>query len=281
MAQLDMQRLIKGYNEAKAKQGLAAGFVRLQSAPADNRLRLVTFTNDDTGHEELYVQYRSHFLSDVSVACLKSFGEKSCPVCDYANELRKRQMGTIAKKMAARTRYYFNVLQDGEIRILEVGTSVWDQIMAFFADEEYGNIADLKNGHDIKIKKEGSGINTEYTVMASPTATPCGKLPDKPKDLNKFVLRKEADELEEILYSKFERLDPEAGATEAEPAGEETTTEEDFTAAAPTHGAREKKPMSKEEQDDWADKTFGKKGGSAKPSPAKPAKPSPAKPGKR
>lgn len=285
---LDMSRLIARYNEAKAKQATAAGFVRLQTG--ENRMRLVTFTNEKSGAEELYVEYQSHFLQDISVACLKSFGEKSCPVCDYVAQLRKRDMSAVAKKIAAKTRYYFNVISDGEVKVLEVGRQIWDQIMAFFADAEYGNIADLRTGCDIKIKKDGSGINTEYAVMASRTATAV-KLPGEPKDLTKLVVRKDVEELESLLYSKFERLDDEVPfstneATEEyeeklarDGAGKASDSEDEFASPSPIHGKQEKAAPSREDQAKWADKQFGPKSG--KPSPAKSGKPSPAKPGKR
>ncbi len=286
---IDMARLIAGYNEAKAKQATAAGFVRLQDG--ENLVRLTTFTNEETGKGELYVQYTSHFLTDQSVACLKMFGEPNCPVCDYIAQLKKRDMGAVAKKIAPKQRFYFNVLAGGEMKVLEVGRQIWDQIMAFFADAEYGNIADTETGCNIKINKSGSGLTTEYKVMASrnPSAV---KLPGDPKDLNQLVVRHDAEELEEILYARFERLEdgappPASEGRAGKPApvereAPEQGAEDDFAPPPEKEAPRGKQP-TRAEQEDWAKETFGPGKGKAKPVPApsKGGKPSPARPGKR
>jgi len=237
----------------------------------------------------LYVQYTSHFLVDTSVACLKMFGEPNCPVCDYIAELKKRDLSAVAKKMAPKQRFYFNVLVKGEMKVLEVGRQIWDQIMAFFADPEYGNIADTESGCDIKITRSGSGLTTEYSVLCARNASKV-VLPEEPKDLNKLVVRLSPEAMEEVLYSKYERLDDavpfsvndaeEAHARGASAAHASDASEGDDFAPPPaqTGPQPEKKPMTKAEQASWADDTFGK---GKKPTPAKPAKPTPAKPGKR
>ena len=63
-------------------------------------------------------------------------------------------------------RYQIQVIDraDGKIKVLEQGTTVFNAIKAYAIDPEYGD----PSKYDIKIKKEGSGRDTKYSVVASP-----------------------------------------------------------------------------------------------------------------
>ena len=57
---------------------------------------------------------------------------------------------------------------DGEVKILEGGNAIFNQIKTYAMDPDYG---DPRN-YDIKITKNGSGRDTRYTVVPSPKQFP-------------------------------------------------------------------------------------------------------------
>lgn len=57
---------------------------------------------------------------------------------------------------------------DNEVRLLEVGPSVFKQIAAVQIDDEYPNIDEI----NLKITRTGEKLKTEYTVMPTPTKSP-------------------------------------------------------------------------------------------------------------
>lgn len=198
--ELDMKNLIKQFNEDKARVS-GAGYFKL--AVGDNKVRLVSFTHEGT--ESLYVQRRIHFIDKAGTYICTKTTAKICPVCEYVAGLRKAGFDDAAQKLSGRTRFYFNVLAKDQLSVLEVGSTVWNAIMAYFADEDYGNIADLKTGRDIKIVKSGSGLDTEYQVLIAPKPSPA-KLPGEPVDLYYLQQEVSPEELERVLYTQFERL---------------------------------------------------------------------------
>lgn len=54
---------------------------------------------------------------------------------------------------------------DGKVKILEGGPRIFSAIKDYAMDPDYGD----PTKYDLKIKKEGSGRETKYTVLAAPT----------------------------------------------------------------------------------------------------------------
>jgi hypothetical protein len=198
--QLDMKELLRQFNEDKAKVS-GAGFFKL--VDGENKVRLVTFVHD--GREMLYVQQRVHFVDKAGTHICSKPSTKVCPICDYVSGLRKAGYDDLAQQLSARTRFYFNVLVKEQLHVLEVGQVIWNAVMAYFADEDYGNIADLAGGRDIKIVKSGSRLETEYQVLVAPKPS-AAKLPSDPVDLVILKQPEKPEELERVLYSQFEKL---------------------------------------------------------------------------
>ena len=75
-----------------------------------------------------------------------------CPICKAGK--------------APQLRYQIQVIDrtDGKVKVLEQGSTVFNAIKAYAVDPEYGD----PSKYDIKIKKEGSGRDTKYSVVASP-----------------------------------------------------------------------------------------------------------------
>ncbi|MFW6008242.1 MAG: hypothetical protein ACOCP8_03155 [archaeon] len=68
---------------------------------------------------------------------------------------------------APQVRYQVQVLDrddESKVKVLEGGKSIFNAIKAYAVDPDYGD----PTKYDVKVKKEGSGRETRYTVMASP-----------------------------------------------------------------------------------------------------------------
>jgi hypothetical protein len=73
--------------------------------------------------------------------------------------------------------YVCNVIDraDGKVKLLDLKSTVYKQIIALAQDPEYGNPADPVTGYDISIKKEKTGNlpqNVKYTCTPRPGTKP-------------------------------------------------------------------------------------------------------------
>ena len=80
----------------------------------------------------------------------------SCPLCKFGAQLLRRQAFFVLDR------------KDGNVKVYEAPSQVYQTIKANALDEDYGN----PQTYDIKLKKTGSGLKTEYTVLASPKKKP-------------------------------------------------------------------------------------------------------------
>jgi hypothetical protein len=149
------------------------------------------------------------------VVCRKASGE-DCAVCDFIDALyntKQKEDESLAKRMGASSRYYFNVIDRsveegdegyGEVLVYGAGTTVFQDILGIIVDPDYGDITDPEKGYDIIITKSGSGLKTEYKTNARPKQTPIGVdgWESKLIDLSIFAKPKSNDDLEKILYGE-------------------------------------------------------------------------------
>jgi hypothetical protein len=86
--------------------------------------------------------------------------------------------------------YVCNVIdrKDGTVKLLDLKTTIYKQLVDYATNPDYGSPADPDNGYDITIKKEKTGPqpqNVKYTVMPSRNTIP---LTATEKDLEQFNL---------------------------------------------------------------------------------------------
>lgn len=120
-------------------------FIKLQ--PGENRMRIVSQPSKLEIHWEDTIDG-----SRRKVICL---GAK-CPVCKHSNP--------------PQVRYQFKVIdrEDNKVKILECGKQIISAIRNYAVDSDYGD----PTSYDIKIKKDGRGRDTKYTVKAVPNKVP-------------------------------------------------------------------------------------------------------------
>lgn len=122
-------------------KGSNVDFIKLKDGL--NQMRIVSTPAQISIHWEKDIEQQNK-----KVICLGA----GCPICKAGH--------------APQFRYQIQVIDrlDGKIKILEQGPTVFNAIKAYAVDPEYGD----PSKYDIKIKKEGSGRDTKYSVLASP-----------------------------------------------------------------------------------------------------------------
>lgn len=117
--------------------------------PGENRIRVVGTAAHIDVHWEKGVDGSNH-----KIIC----SGNGCPVC------------AVGERPA--TRYQLLVLDRAEseptVKVLDCGKSIISQIYTYASDADYGD----PTQYDLKIKREGAGRETRYTVLASPKHTP-------------------------------------------------------------------------------------------------------------
>jgi len=157
-------------------------------------IRLVPPTSDEP-LEDLHF----HYLDNRGYLCPKRNFNEDCPVCDFASKLWREgkdkdddSIKNAAKQLFVRQRFFANVIDREEenpsVKIWAFSRGVYETILKMFLDEDYGDITDLKNGHDLKVEytKPGGKRYPETTVTPRPQKTP-------------FLPGKSSKEIKELL----------------------------------------------------------------------------------
>lgn len=147
------------------------------------------------GATSLFQEYGQHWIpnekgeKNFSVVCQrKTYGDShDCPVCNAISEAIKtasddEELKTL-KGYYAGQRYLANVLvlsdkqNKDKVQILEFGQQLYDQIeglmMAGYEEDPDFDITNPETGYDIKINREGRGMDTSYTAALALKPSKC------------------------------------------------------------------------------------------------------------
>jgi hypothetical protein len=163
-----------------------------------------------------------------AVVCPQLTNKEDCPICEATEELfatKNAEDVLIAKNLKASSRFYVNVINYTNatekrkgVQVMNVGVKLIGEIIDYFCDSDYGDIASLKFGRCLTINRTGKGkYDTSYSVRPKPVLKPISKSDIKgAEDLTKadFVQAKTYDELKDLLDS-----------TDTESSGEVDTSE--------------------------------------------------------
>jgi hypothetical protein len=182
-------------NKLKAQLNEKAGGAAIFFKPTEGEtvIRIVPLkANPENPFQELQFHYgfeagtkadgspnTHHILSP------RSYGEKD-PIADFADAVRKGgnltkdEFKALMKAYATTSRTYVPVVVRGKeeegVKFWAFGKKIFEQILAICGDEEYGDISDVEQGHDIKITfipQEKSETNfAETKLMVRPKKTP-------------------------------------------------------------------------------------------------------------
>ena len=142
-----------------------ANFIQL--VDGTNTIRILPGKDDDT---LFYAETKIHRVPDgeglvKNYHCRKIHNEP-CPLCEAYYSLWKEphKDEDLARQIKPRSRYYLNVVNRDthEVKILSIGVILFKKIIAAMLDEDFGDITDLKMGHDFKIVKVMEGQWPKY-----------------------------------------------------------------------------------------------------------------------
>ena len=181
---IDLEAIRRKHEEISSGPGggdtsFLDNFIQLQEG--NNVVRILPGKDEET---QFYAETKIHRIQGTdtkfrNVHCRKIHGEK-CPLCDLYYSLWKtgeQADEELARRIKGRARYYLNAVErdTGKVKILSIGIMIFQKLLNTILDEDYGDITDLKDGHDFKIVKIMEGQFPKYDQsQARPKPTEAG-----------------------------------------------------------------------------------------------------------
>ena len=204
--------------------------------PGKTQIRVVPYKyNKDNPFIELYFHYNlgdnKTYMSPVS------FGRPD-PVQEFADKLKStgdRDEWIQGKKLEPKMRTFVPVVVRGQekdgVKFWGFGKTVYQELLSFIADPDYGDIADPLNGRDVVVEKitpqEAGNQFGKVTIRVKPNqsaltdnADVLTKLIDGQTELVDLYKEPEYDELKEALASY---LNPEDSNDESDDNSEKSS----------------------------------------------------------
>ena len=170
---IDLEKIRQKHAEI-TKQGGGQDFMNnfFQIKEGTNVIRVLPSADEEV---EFYAETKIHRVVNAegqprNFHCRKVHGE-GCPLCDAYYALWKTDSKgdeDIARQIKPRARFYMNIVdrETSDVKILSVGIILFQKILGAMLDEDYGDITDLKEGHDFKIVKVIEGQWPKYDQSA-------------------------------------------------------------------------------------------------------------------
>lgn len=145
-----------------------------------SQVRIVPYVYDKSNpFIELYFHYE---IGKKVMVSPSSFGRPD-PIIEFADKLKKsgsKDDWRLGKKIEPKFRVYVPVIVRGQesegVKFWSFGKQIYQELLGYIADPDYGDITDLMNGRDITIEHiaadEGGKSFPSYTVRIKPNATP-------------------------------------------------------------------------------------------------------------
>ena len=200
-------RLNKLQNTGNSKSNL------WKPTPGKHQVRIVPYLfNKENPFIELYFHYN---INNKTYLSPSSFGRPD-PIVEFADKLKRmgdKEDWKAAKKMEPKLRTFVPVLVRGEegegIKFWGFGKTVYQEILGYIADPDYGDITDPNEGRDITVEvvsAEDSGTSYPVTtIRVKPKETP---LAASKEDTDKYLAnQKEITELySELTYAELKNV---------------------------------------------------------------------------
>jgi len=187
-------------NETKPKQKIVpVEWFKIQAGEEATIRILPPWTADGFYAYSPYVQYNQHWnVGDKNgrVICPVKTAhseDKRCYVCEQISALFDANSDDPkAKKMYAGKNFIYQIIDRADaiwdqydpkienhpelanspkIKFMRMSFTGHRYITDIVSDAEYGNITSVSSGRDITIKRRGTGLNTEYTILPKPKQT--------------------------------------------------------------------------------------------------------------
>ena len=231
---------------SKAKELESGLFFQLKAGK--NEMRILPPWNDDGMFYHESVIHYGFMVEGKNRAypCLKFLGEKKCPACDLFARLSQgdKEDQKIARNLRPTAKFFVNVVPKGSenVKIFALKPKMLKQILGYMADDDWGDVTDPEEGHNIVIEKEGEGLMTRYEVRVKPKPTGI-EVEDWENKLHDLV----AETTQTIEYDEMKELLDEKYGEEKEDDDEDEDEEEE------EKPKKKKKPIKEEEEDEEED----------------------------
>ena len=168
--------------------------------PGEHQIRIVPYThNRENPFIELHFYYN---FSKKSLLSPSSFGRPD-PILEFAKKLQQagdKESWIAGKKLEPKMRTYVPVIVRGQenegVKFWGFGKQIYQELLSFIADPDYGDITDLHEGRDIvvtvKSAEEAGKSYAETTIRIKPKQTPAT---ENPAVLDKIKEQPEITEL--------------------------------------------------------------------------------------
>jgi hypothetical protein len=144
-----------------------------------SQVRIVPYAHDKSNP---FIELYFHFeIGKKTMLSPHSFGRPD-PIMEFAEKLKKsgnKDDWRLGKKIEPKFRVYVPVIVRGQesegVKFWSFGKQIYQELLGYIADPDYGDITDLMNGRDITIDHiaaEKEGAFPSYTVRIKPNATP-------------------------------------------------------------------------------------------------------------
>ena len=190
--------------------------------PIDDGRYRVRFLPPRTANGLFYKEVAQHRIGDSYYFCPKVEGDR-CPICEYYKSLYdagKDDGIALAKEIKPRKQYLYNIVIRSEnektpedpdkVQVYMSGKILYDTLMDYFFDDDYGDLTDVEKGYDFIIVKEPGDMGFPSYKKSKPRKEPSPladgdpaieKILSSVHDLDKEVDYKSYDELKGILQS--------------------------------------------------------------------------------
>jgi len=149
--------------------------------PGKNQIRIVPYAHcKENPFIELFFHYD---IGQRSYLSPMSFGRPD-PIEEFADKLKaggNKDDWKLGKKLEAKMRTFVPVIVRGQekegVKFWGFGKTVYQELLTFIADPDYGDIADPASGRDIvvtfKTAEETGKAFPSTSIMVKPNQTPC------------------------------------------------------------------------------------------------------------
>jgi len=206
---MDIEQIKKKLSQLQTTTSTKENFWKPQ--PGKTQIRMVPYKfNKDNPFIELYFHYNlgnnKTYLSPVS------FGRPD-PVNEFADKLKStgnREEWIQGKKLEPKMRTFVPVVIRGQerdgVKFWGFGKTVYQELLGFIADPDYGDIADHISGRDIVVERqtpaEAGNQYGKTTIRVKPNQTP---ITDN-SDLLKSLISDQSDITELYKEPDYEEL---------------------------------------------------------------------------
>lgn len=159
--------------------------------PGEHQIRIVPYAHN---RENPFIELHFHYkLGKKSMLSPVSFGRPD-PVVEFANKLKQtgsKEDWIAGRKLEPKMRTYVPVIvrgaEDEGVKFWGFGKQIYQELLSFISDPDYGDISDLREGRDIVvnvISAEEAGKDYAQTkIRIKPKQTPAT---DNPTVLDKI-----------------------------------------------------------------------------------------------